>query len=185
MIQRYNHRGRKYDKGSFVLIDEYWTLLAEIKANNKTYRMAQDRANNDIETLTAESSVLKTAIATIAGQKLCHEMSHPDDGDYQYAYEEMIRVARIASDSVSTRRNPQSGSEVSTISEDLVPQHKASVLSETETQQRSQNHIGCSDSENSPQEQINEDKTPLRAGATRQDCPQCGADPDHYCAHKK
>ncbi|KKK86617.1 hypothetical protein LCGC14_2761430, partial [marine sediment metagenome] len=54
MIQRYNHRGRKYDKGSFVLIDEYWTLLAEIKTNNKTYRMAQDRANNDIETLTAD-----------------------------------------------------------------------------------------------------------------------------------
>jgi len=30
------------------------TLLAEIKANNRTYRMAQDRANNDIETLTAD-----------------------------------------------------------------------------------------------------------------------------------
>ncbi len=36
------------------LICEIEALLAEIKANNKTYRMAQDRANNDIETLTAD-----------------------------------------------------------------------------------------------------------------------------------
>ena len=37
---------------------EIETLLAEIKDNNKTYRMAQDRANNDIETLTAENKRL-------------------------------------------------------------------------------------------------------------------------------
>ena len=58
--------------------------------------------DQEIERLIAENSVLLTAIATIAGQKLCREMERPDDGDYEYAYEEMIMVARIASDSVST-----------------------------------------------------------------------------------
>ncbi|KKK65439.1 hypothetical protein LCGC14_2974140, partial [marine sediment metagenome] len=42
-------------------------------------------------------------------------------------------------------------------------QNKAPVVPETETQQRSQNHTDCSEGENSSQEQINEDKTPLRA----------------------
>ena len=35
-------------------IIELRRLTVEIKANNKTYRMAQDRANDDIETLTAD-----------------------------------------------------------------------------------------------------------------------------------
>ena len=42
-------------------ICEIESLIAEIKANNKTYRMAQDRANNDIETLTANLHVQEVA----------------------------------------------------------------------------------------------------------------------------
>ncbi len=37
-------------------------LSAEIKANDRRYRMAQDRANNDIERLSAENSALVDAL---------------------------------------------------------------------------------------------------------------------------
>ena len=52
-------RLRSYTEGTYMdciedAICEIESLIAEIKANNKTYRMAQDRANNDIETLTAD-----------------------------------------------------------------------------------------------------------------------------------
>ena len=57
-----------------------------------------------ITSLTAECSVLLTAIAEIAGQKLSKEMEMPNHADYHFAYEEMIRVARIASDSVSGKQ---------------------------------------------------------------------------------
>ena len=44
----------------------YWedveTLLAEIKTNDRRYRMAQDRANNDIERLSAEHDGVKAKL---------------------------------------------------------------------------------------------------------------------------
>ena len=79
-------------------------LLAEVtELKEEVYRR-----DCDIEGLNDEGDVLLTAIAEIAGQKLCHEMELPDDGDYRFAYEEMIRVARLASDAVKT---PASGSQ--------------------------------------------------------------------------
>ena len=62
---------------------------------DKSYRQAAL-----IRRLSCEGDLLKTAIATIAGQKLPKEMSNPEDSDYEYAYEEIIKVARIASDAV-------------------------------------------------------------------------------------
>ena len=53
-----------------------------------------------IQALLNERETLLTAIAEIASQKLCKEMELPNDGDYRYAYEEMIRVARMASDAI-------------------------------------------------------------------------------------
>ncbi|KKL69398.1 hypothetical protein LCGC14_2115320 [marine sediment metagenome] len=62
--------------------------------------MALSKRDDEIEILMTEGKILKTAIAEIAGQKLLKEMSNPEDGDYELAYETMVRVARYASDRV-------------------------------------------------------------------------------------
>lgn len=78
-----------------ILRDHDLSLSARVGEALKVLRETKNDRNPDVD-------VFETAIATIAGQKLCHEMECPDDGDYQYAYEEIIRVARIASDSMRT-----------------------------------------------------------------------------------
>ena len=81
-------------------LDQLWDILRDWRLS--TYVRVCAALNLLRETkddLRNPPCVFKTAIAKIAGQKLCHEMEHPDDGDYQYAYEEIIRTARTASDS--------------------------------------------------------------------------------------
>ncbi len=90
-------------------LDQLWDILRDYKSSDrirvdmalKLLRETKDDLRNPpcVERLCTQC---KTAIAEIAGQKLCHEMEHPDDGDYQFAYEELIRVARVASDSMRT-----------------------------------------------------------------------------------
>jgi hypothetical protein len=55
-----------------------------------------------------EHNLLSQAIYEIAKQKMCVEMESPDDGDYQHAYETIVRNARGAWEEVQgTRVNPE------------------------------------------------------------------------------
>ncbi len=85
---------------------EYGKLEKELEKQVATTRKWMALHDEAVERETAQScegDLLKTAIATIAGQKLPKETSNPEDGDYEYAYEEIIKVARIASDAVNGR----------------------------------------------------------------------------------
>lgn len=80
----------------------FWSLDFDVNSSGQDLPTAKacNEAATEIKRLQAENDVTKTAIATIAGQKLSKEMQNPEDGDYQYAYEEMIMVARRASDAL-------------------------------------------------------------------------------------
>ncbi len=80
-------------------IIELRRLTAEIKANNKTYRMAQDRANNDIEILTADNKIYRQAI-----DKTANDLQFTCKPSYEIA-DELCDLL----DSVSTLRCPKDG----------------------------------------------------------------------------
>ena len=115
-------------------IIELRRLTAEIKANNKTYRMAQDRANNDIETLTAEGKVIAEALNHVVWVKYCGIDGRDADGVYKnFPAQERDSMYDIALKALKEtgKLSDNMKSAVST------RQNKAPVLPETETQMES------------------------------------------------
>ena len=166
------------------LICEVEALLAEIKANNKTYRMAQDRANDDIEALTADideyqqqqdeiivalgsKGILPSEIVSKVRSLLAENRALREGLEDFFSQIEDCRsthtvCGQFTSLATAIKENLAS---VATL------QNKAPVLSETETQM------------DGSQEQINEDKTPLRADQVEADGETDAADTRQDCQH--